>query len=115
MRASWVILDWIVLTMLREHLNDIRIRWNPREKRGSNYDPVLFLETPEQARKLIQHLQDQLKRAQRDKNRELIAELEDILSRVEHLSKKFFRWEQSMSRNLENEDMREIKKLPLAF
>ena len=42
--------------MLREHINDIRIRWSPKERRGSGYDPVLFLETPEQARKLIKHL-----------------------------------------------------------
>ncbi len=79
------------------------------------YDPVLFLETPEQARKLLRHLDRQLQRAKQDRNKELVAELEDVLSRVESLSKKFFRWEQSMSRSLEAEDLREIKKLPLGF
>lgn len=101
--------------MLREHVNDIRIRWCPKERRGSEYDPVIFLETPEQARKLLQHLQQQLQKARKDRNKELIQEIEQILSRVESLSKRFFRWEQNMGRSLEAEDIREIKKLPLAF
>jgi hypothetical protein len=103
------------LGMLREHVNDIWTRWCPKERRGSMYDPVLFLETPEQARKLLRHLDQQLRRARQDRNKELVAELEEVLSRVESLSKKFFRWEQSMSRSLEAEDLREIKKLPLGF
>jgi hypothetical protein len=101
--------------MLREHINDIRIRWSPKERRGSTYDPVLFLETPEQARKLIRHLQEELARARQERNQELISEVDEILSRVERLSKKFFRWEQSMSRSLEAQDLREIKSLPLSF
>jgi hypothetical protein len=101
--------------MLREHINDIMTRWNPKERRGSAYDPVLFLETPEQARKLITHLQKELDRARRDKNKELIAEVTEILARVQSLSKRFFKWEQSISRNLEAEDLREIRKLPLNF
>jgi len=101
--------------MLREHINDIRIRWSPKERRGSAYDPVLFLETPEQARKLIKHLHQELARARQERNKELISEVGEILSRVESLSKKFFRWEQSLSRALEAQDLREIKKLPLGF
>jgi hypothetical protein len=101
--------------MLREHINDIRIRWSPKERRGSTYDPVLFLETPEQARKLIRHLQEELARARQERNKELISEVDEILSRVERLSRKFFRWEQSMSRSLEAQDLREIKSLPLSF
>ncbi len=101
--------------MLREHVNDIMTRWCPRERRGSEYDPVIFLETPEQARKLIRHLQQQLRKANLDRNKELIAEIENVLARVESLSKRFFRWEQSMTRSLEAEDLREIKKLPLGF
>ncbi|MBI5251846.1 MAG: hypothetical protein HY912_20325 [Desulfomonile tiedjei] len=101
--------------MLREHVNDIMIRWCPKERRGREYDPVIFLETPEQARKLIRHLQQQLQKAKLDRNKELIVEIEQILARVESLSKRFFRWEQSMSRSLEAEDLREIKKLPLDF
>jgi len=100
-------------TMLKEHINDIRIRWSPKERRGSRYDPVIFLETPEQARKLIRHLREQLRNAHRERNQELIVELEDIMSTVEYLSRKFFRWEQSISQSLRNEDLREIKKLPL--
>ncbi len=101
--------------MLREHVNDIMIRWCPKERRGSEYDPVIFLETPEQARKLIRHLQQQLQRAKQDRNKELVDETQHILSRVESLSKRFFRWEQTMSRSLEADDLREIKKLPLGF
>jgi len=101
--------------MLREHINDIMIRWSPKERRGSSYDPVLFLETPEQARKLVRHLQDELTRAKSAKNKELISELTEILMRVEGLAKRFFRWEETMSRSLTAEELREIKKLPLGL
>lgn len=101
--------------MLREQINEIMVRWNPKERRGSRYDPVAFLETPEQARKLIRHLERELARARAEKNQELIAETSETLSRVESLSRQFFRWEQSISRSLESEELREIKKLPLAF
>jgi len=101
--------------MLREHVNEIRIRWAPKERRGSSYDPVRFLETPEQARKLIRHLRDELDRAQRERNKELISEVGEQLARVESLSKRFFRWEQSINRSLQADDLREIKKLPLGL
>jgi len=101
--------------MLREHINDIRVRWNPKERRGSAYDPLLFLETPEQARKLIRHLQEELKKASGAKNKELISEIEEILARVESLSRRFFRWEENISRSLKTEDLKEIRKLPLNF
>ncbi|MGB6067800.1 MAG: hypothetical protein WBG50_23585 [Desulfomonilaceae bacterium] len=101
--------------MLREHINDIMTRWNPKERRGSLYDPVLFLETPEQARKLIRHLQRELNKARRERNKELASEIGEILIRVEHLSKKFFHWEETMRRSQREEDLREIKKLPLGF
>jgi hypothetical protein len=101
--------------MLREHINDIRVRWNPKERRGNAYDPLLFLETPEQARKLILHLQEELEKARQARNKELISEVVEILARVESLSKRFFRWEENMSRSLKTEDLREIRKLPLNF
>jgi hypothetical protein len=101
--------------MLREHINDIAVRWNPKERRGSRYDPARFLETPEQARKLIRHLEDELDRARAEKNRELVDETLEILCRVESLSRRFFRWEQAVSRSIETEEIREIKKLPLGF
>lgn len=101
--------------MLKEHINDINTRWAPKERRGSAYDPQIFLETPEQARKLLTHLQSQLAVAKRDKNRELILELSEILARVESLSKRFFRWEQSLDQNAGENDLREIRKLPLNF
>lgn len=101
--------------MLREHINDIMTRWNPKERRGSKYDPGRFLETPEQARKLIKHLQLELDKARSAKNKELIAETEEVLAIVENLSRRFFRWEQSVSRDANSEDMREIKKLPMSF
>jgi len=101
--------------MLREQINDIMVRWNPKERRGSRYDPALFLETPEQARKLIRHLEAELARARTEKNRELVAETVEVLARVENLSRRFFRWEQALSRNLDAEELREIKKLPLGF
>jgi hypothetical protein len=56
-----------------------------------------------------------LDKAKKEKNRELELELSQTLQRVENLSKQFFRWEQSITRSLENEDLREIKKLPLHF
>jgi hypothetical protein len=101
--------------MLREHINDIMIRWSPKERRGSGYDPVLFLETPEQARKLIYHLRSELDRALREKNRELIAEMEDTLAQVQRLSKRFFRWEEQIAHNLSAQDLVEIKKLPMGM
>jgi len=101
--------------MLREHINDIMVRWSPKERRGSRYDPCAFLETPEQARKLIQHLEKELARARRDKNAELITEMLETLFKVESLSRKFFRWEENMARNLKAQELREIKKLPLGF
>ena len=101
--------------MLREHNSGIMIRWSPKEKRGGDYDPTLFIETPEQARKLIRHLKDELRRAQTEKNQELMLELDGILCRVENLSRKFFRWEQAISRSLRADELREIRKLPLQF
>jgi len=101
--------------MLREHINDIRVRWSPRERSGTAYDPGLYLETPEQARRLIQHLQTELERARRAKNTELVMETEEILERVLRLAKKFFRWEERLTRTLNSEELREIKKLPLGF
>jgi hypothetical protein len=101
--------------MLREHINDIMVRWSPRERRGSKYDPSLFLETPEQARKLIEHLQARLASAQGERNKELVSEIEEILQRVERLAARFFRWEQRISRSLKAQEMREIKKLPLGL
>lgn len=101
--------------MLREHINDIRIRWSPRDRGGSTYDPGLYLETPEQARRLIQHLNAELKRAHQEKNTELVREVGEILEKVERLAKRFFRWEERMTRALNTEDLREIKKLPLGF
>jgi len=64
---------------------------------------------------LIRHLQDELSRAERDRNRELISELVETLTRVESLSRRFFRWEQSIDRALQADDLREIKKLPLGL
>ena len=101
--------------MLREHINSIMVRWNPRERPGSRYDPDRFLETPEQARKLIQHLEAELTRARAAKNRELASEIQEILARVESLSRKFFRWEMATSRAVDTEELREIRKLPLGF
>jgi hypothetical protein len=101
--------------MLREHNSGIMIRWSPKEKRGGDYDPTLFIETPEQARKLICHLKDELRRAETEKNQELVLELDGVLSRVENLSRKFFRWEQAISRSLHADELREIRKLPLQF
>lgn len=99
--------------MLKEHINDIRVRWSPRERRGDGYDPFKFLETPEQARKLIRHLGEELKKAKAEKNSELAKEVSAILAQVEHLSRRFFRWEQDINRSLEANDIKEIKKLPI--
>ncbi len=101
--------------MLREHNSEIMIRWSPKETKGGKYDPGLFIETPEQARKLIRHLKKELHKADLEKNEELLLELGGILSRVENLSKKFFRWEQAISRSLKADELREIRKLPLQF
>lgn len=101
--------------MLREHVNEIWTRWNPKDRRGGTYDPVRYLETPEQARKLMNHLEKELCKARSEKNQELIAEVEEQLAQVEHLSRKFFRWEDNMSRNLKAAEIEEIKKLPLNF
>ncbi len=101
--------------MLREHINEMMIRWSPKHRRGSRYDPGDFLETPEQARKLIGHLERELEKAGRERNRELVAEIEEILTTVRNLSKRFFRWEKSIERSVESQDVKEIKKLPLGF
>jgi len=101
--------------MLKEHINDIMTRWSPKERPGSSYDPKIFLESPEQARRLITHLHDQLNRAAREKNEELVEEIEGILETVEKLAKQFFRWEQATERTLEAQERKEIEKLPLGF
>ena len=101
--------------MLREQINDIMVRWNPKERRGSTYDPGSYIETPEQARRLISHLQQQLEEARRDKNTELIKDIKEILLKVENLAKRFFRWEAHNQRTLRLQEMREIKKLPVRF
>ena len=101
--------------MLREHINDIMTRWNPKERRGSQYDPTVFIETSEQARKLINHLERELAKAQRERNVELVNEITGNLLRVESLSRQFFRWERNRERTLKVEEMREIKKLPLGL
>ena len=101
--------------MLREHINDIMIRWSPRERPGTTYDPGMFLETPEQARRLIRHLRKQLSKAGLERNNELASEIGEILTKVESLSRKFFRWERAMSRSLTAQDIREIKKLPIGL
>lgn len=79
------------------------------------YDPTVYLETPEQARKLIKHLSDQLAQARRARNSELISELEANLERVEALSRDFFRWERNNERSLQTQEMREIKKMPIGL
>jgi hypothetical protein len=101
--------------MLRSEINDIRVRWNPKERRGSNYDPVFFVETPEQARRLLEHLHSELDRAKREKNTELIHELTDSVNKVESLSRKFFRWEKRTEYALEDSERKEIEKLPMGL
>ena len=102
-------------SMLREHINDIMVRWSPKERRRGDYDPGIFLETPEQARKLIRHLEEQLELARRERNKELIYELGEVLAKVEAISLKFFRWERNIARSLAAHETREIKKMPLGF
>ena len=101
--------------MLREQINDIMTRWNPKERRGAAYDPVSYIETPEQARRLITHLKEQLAEARQEKNAELVKDLKEVLLKVESLAKKFFRWEAHNERTLQMQEMREIKKLPVRF
>ncbi|MGC8905993.1 MAG: hypothetical protein ACP5M0_00950 [Desulfomonilaceae bacterium] len=101
--------------MLKEHINDIMTRWSPKQRPGSSYDPTVFLESPEQARRLIRHLQEERNRAANEKNRELVEEIEGVLERVEKLAKQFFRWEQALERTLEAQERKEIEKLPLGF
>lgn len=101
--------------MLRGQVNDIMVRWCPKQRRGSGYDPVAFLETPEQARKLIKHLKQQLANARSSRNKELISELQEALSVVESLSVKFFRWERDIDRTVAAEEMKEFKKMPIRF
>jgi hypothetical protein len=91
------------------------VRWCPKERAGSVYDPGIFLETPEQARRLITHLREQLSRADRERNRELASELVGILVRVESLAQRFFHWERSMSRVVTADEIEEIKKLPIGL
>ena len=101
--------------MLREQINEIMARWNPKERRGSAYDPGSFIETPEQARRLISHLQQQLEKARSEKNTELVKDIKEILLKVESLAKRFFRWEAHNQRTVQLQEMREIKKLPVRF
>jgi hypothetical protein len=101
--------------MLREHVTDIMTRWCPKQRRGSRYDPTAFLETPEQARKLIRHLETRLVVAKSERNKELIAELQEALNIVEDLSRRFFRWERDIERALEAEEAKEFKKMPIRF
>jgi len=99
--------------MLREQINDIMTRWNPKERPGSKYDPIAFMETPEQARKLIRHLEWEIGRAEEERNAELVAEIREVLSTVECLARRFFRWEQNNLRALRAQELREIKRLPM--
>lgn len=101
--------------MLKGQINDIVNRWGPRETKSERYDPLRFIETPEQARKLLTHLTRELEQAKIEKNRELIAELTAILSKVESIASRFFRWEQSIQRSVDEQEIKEIKKLPLGF
>ncbi|MFH0823018.1 MAG: hypothetical protein V2B18_09725 [Pseudomonadota bacterium] len=101
--------------MLRQEISEIRIRWNPKQRRTGKYDPILYLETPEQARKLIRHLQDELDRARDARNSELALELTGVLEQVNSLARRFFRWEQSDQRTLRSEEESEIRKLPMGF
>ncbi|MFC1834192.1 hypothetical protein ACFL2Q_05595 [Thermodesulfobacteriota bacterium] len=101
--------------MLRGQINDIRVRWSPKEKPGSKYDPVLFLETAEQARKLLEHLEDELAKAERARNAELVGEVREALAKVRKLSKKFFRWEENNLRSVKSQEAQEIAKLPMSI
>jgi len=64
---------------------------------------------------LIRHLQAELVKARIERNAELIQEVGENLAKVERLAKKFFRWEEKMSRASHAQDLREIKKLPLGL
>ncbi len=101
--------------MLREQINDIMTRWNPKERPGSKYDPLLFVETPEQARRLMSHLREELEKARKERNSELTTEIREVLNKVEGLAKRFFRWEEDTQRNLELHELQEIRKLPIGF
>lgn len=101
--------------MLREHINDIRSRWNPKERRGSSYDPSIYVETPEQARKLLEHLKQKLREAQKNRDKYLACEIAQSLDRVESIAKRFFRWEENLSKSMKDQDLREIKNLPIRF
>lgn len=101
--------------MLREHINDIRTRWSPKERANKKYDPQMYLESPEQARKLINHLNEKLERARKNHDRVLAQEIALTLENVENLSRKFFRWEENLSSSLNKQDLKEINELPVIF
>lgn len=101
--------------MLREHVNDIRSRWSPKERRGSVYDPNTYIETPEQARKLLSHLKQKLRDAERKRDYYLAEEIAQSLEKIEIIARRFFRWEESLTKTLKDQDMREIKNLPIRF
>ncbi|MGC8660687.1 MAG: hypothetical protein ACP5U1_16600 [Desulfomonilaceae bacterium] len=101
--------------MLREHINDIRTRWSPKERAGSPYDPSIYLESPEQARRLINYLTEKLNRAKRNHDRVLAEEISETLLKVENLSRKFFRWEENIANSLNRQDLKEIGDLPVIF
>lgn len=104
-----------LIRMLREHVNDIRSRWNPKERRGSRYDPSIYVETPEQARKLLNHLKEKLQEAQKNRDKYLASEIAQSLDKVESIAKRFFRWEESLTKTLRDQDLKEIKDLPIRF
>lgn len=101
--------------MLKEHINEIRSKWNPKERRGSGYDPSIYVETPEQARKLLNHLKQKLRDAQKNRDHYLASEISQSLEKVESIARRFFRWEESLSKTLQDQDLREIKNLPIRF
>lgn len=101
--------------MLRGQINEILVRWGPKQKRANGYDPMVFLETPEQARKLLRHLNQELANARRERNTELVRELMGTLAKAEGLAKRLFRWEQNIQRSVKSQELREIKKLPLGL
>jgi hypothetical protein len=101
--------------MLREHINDMRTRWSPKERAGSLYDPHIYLESPEQARRLINYLNEKLTKAKKNHDRVLAEEIFETLLKVENLSRKFFRWEENISNSLNKQDLKEINELPVIF
>ena len=101
--------------MLREHINDIRTRWSPKERADKQYDPQIYLESPEQARRLINHLNEKLERANKNHDRVLAQEISGTLEKVQNLSRSFFRWEESISSSLNRQDLKEINELPVIF